>query len=329
MSTRGMRLRNLLVIVAVLASLVALGCWDNRLGIARVIEQGYDTNAQILGAQFQRTAPFAIEGWRPRFIEQALSVDLQWQGRDGKTHVFRKVPVSSRFERSIVNGEQVRLITVPVKVLDDETAVPVLTTDAALRLESLNEWLATSGYLALAGWVVIAALTTMQWRRARMPPPVRRQVGARLEPIEFPIQRLMIGLVAFAVGAFLIYSAQVVSEPADDGVKSTEMMAEINSVSSGPPYTVQLGWKDGQGGVHHFGPLPISDAYREKITKDGKLAVHETKVRFHADDSMAQPVILDDAPGTRWQTKAVLAGGIALMLLGASCLLWAARVMRR
>lgn len=324
-----MRLRNLLVIVAVLASLVALGCWDNRQGIARVLEQGYDTNAQILGAQFQRSAPFAVDGWRPRFVEQALSVDLQWQGKDGKTHVFRKVPVSSRFERSIVNGEQVRLITVPVKVLDDESAVPIVTIDAAMRLESLNEWLEASGYLALMAWVVIAVLTALQWRRARMPQPIRREAGGRLEPVEFPIQRLMIGLVAFAVGAFLVYSAMAVSEPGGDSVKTSERMAEINSVSDGPPHTVQLGWKDGQGGIHHYGPLPISDDYWAKITKDGKLVVHETKVRFNADDSMARPLILDDAPGTRWQTKAVLAGGIALILLGAFCLLWAARVMRR
>ena len=323
-----MRLRNLLVIAAVLASLVALGCWDNRLGIARVLEQGYDTNAQILGAQFQRSAPFAVDGWRPRFVEQALSVDLQWQGRDGKTHVFRKVPVSGQFQRSIVNGEQVRLIGVPVKVLDDESAVPVLTIDAALRLESLNEWLATSGYFALVGWIAIAALTAMRWRRARAPQPVRRKVGERLPPSEFPIQRLMIGLVAFGVGAFLIYSAQAVSQPDKDGVMATETMAEITSVSGAPPYPVHLGWKDAQGGVHHYGPLPISEEYREKITKDGKLVVQETKVRFHADDAMARPTILDDAPGVRWQTRAVLAGGIALMLLGASCLLWAARVMR-
>jgi hypothetical protein len=213
-------------------------------------------------------------------------------------------------------------------VLDDEQAVPVLTIDAAARLESLNEWLMTSGYFALVAWVVIAALTILQWRRARAPQPVRREVGTRLPPAEFPIQRLMIGLVAFAVGAFLIYSAQALSDPAKDGAKSVETTAEINSVS-GPPYAVQLGWKDGQGGVHHYGPLHISEAYWKKITQDGKLTVHETKVRFHADDSMAQPIILDDAPGTRWETRAVLAGGIALLLVGASCLLWAARVMRQ
>jgi len=323
-----MRLRNLLVIIAVLASLVALGCWDNRHGIARVLDQGYDTNAQILGAQFQRSAPFALDGWRPRFVEQSLSVDLQWQGKDGKTHVFRKVPVSGRFERSIVNGEQVRLITVPVKVLDDESAVPVLMIDAAARLESLNEWLSTSGYLALLAWVVIAVLTAMQWRRAHLPPPLRRQEGDRREPIQYPVQRLMIGFVAVAVGAFLVYSAEAVSDPAQDGVKGIETMAEINSVS-GPPYAVQLGWKDEQGGIHHYGPLRISEDYWKTITKDGKLVVREAKVRVHADDVMAQPLILDDAPGTRWQTKAALAGGIGLILVGVFCLLWAARVMRR
>ena len=40
-----MRLRNLLVLIAIFASLVALGCWDNRLQMARVIDQGYAVNA--------------------------------------------------------------------------------------------------------------------------------------------------------------------------------------------------------------------------------------------------------------------------------------------
>ena len=169
-----MRLRNLLAIVAVLASLVALGCWDNRQEMARVLDQGYATSAQIVAAQFQRTAPFAIDGWRPRFVEQALSVDLQWQGQDGKTHVFRKVPVSERFERSIVNGEQVKLIAVPVKALDDDTSVPVLTLDAAARLQSLKTWLGGSSALALAGWLGVAAMTL--WRRLA-PAQVLREAG--------------------------------------------------------------------------------------------------------------------------------------------------------
>ncbi len=320
-----MRYRNLLVLVAVFASLVALGCWDNRLQMARVIDQGYAANAQITGAQFQRSAPFAVDGWRPRFIEQALSVDLQWQGQDGKTHVHRKVPVSERFQNSIVDGAQVKLMTVPIKALDDEGAVPVLALDAAQRLESLNSWLATSGYIALAGWLLAGAMT--YWQRRR-PVPVTSVPRAARAPVEIPGQRLLIGFVAFAVGAFLTYNAVEISQPGDDGVKSVEVMAEIAEVS-GPPYTVRLGWKDGQGGVHHFGPLPISEEFWSRITRDGKLAVHETKARVHLDDTMGRPQILDDAPGARWQTKAVLAGGIVFLLIGAGCLLSAARKMRQ
>src|SRR5471032_3175008 len=183
MSTRGMRLRNLLVLIAIFASLVALGCLDNRVQMARVIDQGYAVNAQITGAQFQRSAPFAVDGWRPRFVEQALSIDLQWQGQDGKTHVHRKVPVSERFQSSIVDGAQVKLITVPVKALDDDTSVPVLTLDAAQRLESLKTWLATSGYMALAGWLVAAAMTFWQRRR---PTPVTSLPAAVRSPAEIP-----------------------------------------------------------------------------------------------------------------------------------------------
>jgi hypothetical protein len=320
-----MRLRNLLILVGVLASLVALGCWDNRQEMARVLEQGYATNAQIVAAQYQRSAPFAIDGWRPRFVEQSLSVDLQWQDKDGKAHTFRKVPVSESFEHSIVNGEQVKLMAVPVKVLDDDTSVPVITLDAAARRASLTTWLAASGYLALVGWLGVVIMTMWQRRAARLPVPSARQAS---RPVRIPGQRLLIGMVAFAVGAFLTYNAAALVAPPDDGVKTMEVMADIAN-PAGPPYTVQLGWQDGQGGVHHYGPAHVSEAFWKKIAEDGKLKVHQTKIRVHMDDTMGQPQIIDDAPGERWQTRAALGSGIALMLVGAFCLLSAARIMRR
>ena len=60
----------------------------------RVLDQGYATTAQVTGAQYQRKMPIAADGWRPRFVEQELSVDLRWQGKDGKPHEHRKVPIS-------------------------------------------------------------------------------------------------------------------------------------------------------------------------------------------------------------------------------------------
>jgi hypothetical protein len=76
--------RKLVLLIALLATLVVLGCWDNRRQIQRVLDDGYATTAQVTGAQYQRKLPLAADGWRPRFVEQELSVDLGWQGRDGK-----------------------------------------------------------------------------------------------------------------------------------------------------------------------------------------------------------------------------------------------------
>ena len=66
---------------------------------------------------------------------------------------------------------------------------------------------------------------------------------------------MLIGIAAFAVGAFLTYNAVAIGAPADDDPRAVDVTAQITSVT-GPPYAVQLGWRDGQGGVHHFGPLP-------------------------------------------------------------------------
>jgi hypothetical protein len=77
--------------------------------------RGLRTTGQVTGAQYQRKLPLAADGWRPRFVEQELSVDLTWQGKDGKPHAFRKVPISESLARTIVNGDQVRLLPLPVK----------------------------------------------------------------------------------------------------------------------------------------------------------------------------------------------------------------------
>src|SRR5260370_42625067 len=95
--------RHLRLLNALLATLVVLGCWDNRVAMQRVLDQGYATTAQLTGAQFQRTLPFAADGWRPRFVEQDLSVDLSWKGKDGKTHKHKKGPVTDDFARTIVS----------------------------------------------------------------------------------------------------------------------------------------------------------------------------------------------------------------------------------
>jgi hypothetical protein len=331
-SGRGTVARKLLLMIAVLATLVVLGCWDNRRQIQRVLDEGHATTAQISGAQYQRALPIAADGWRPRFIEQELSVDLGWQGKDGKAHTYRKVPVSERFARSIVNGDQIRLATVPVKALDDESAPPVITPDAGARLESLQGWMTVAGYTALATWAGFAALTLMQagggaGRAGRMP---------GRPAVELPPRRTIIGLIMLVVGGFLAFTAWSQGRAGDSAtLGGQEATADIvNAVAvpgkdgGKPTYRLQLSWKDVAGIVHRVGPVPVSEAYWNKITRDGALTVKQTAIRYRDSDSIPRPVIVDDAPEQHWQTQLAMGGGLVLMVLGLACLFSAMRRLR-
>jgi hypothetical protein len=317
--------RNLLLLIALLATLVVLGCWDNRRQMQHVLDEGYATTAQLTGAQFQRKAPFAVDGWRPRLVEQELSVDLSWQGKDGKPRTFRKVPVSESFERSVVNGEQIRLVAVPVKVLDDESAVPVITSDASARLASLQSWLAASGYAALAAWAGFATLTLLGGRGRRR----RTITAAPLRPL--PPRRTFVGLALLVVGGFLAFNAWSTGRSADavalGGEQLTADILDATQAKAGP--AIRLSWKDGMGGVHHYGPLPVSEAFWNKITQDGKLTVHQTAIRYRSDDPAARPLIVDDAPETHWSTRLAMGGGLLLMMLGAALFASGLRAQRK
>jgi hypothetical protein len=326
----GARGRNLLLLIALLATLVVLGCWDNRVTMQRTLEQGYATTAQLTGAQFQRTMPIAADGWRPRFVEQGLSVDLSWKGKDGKAHEYKKVPVTEGFAHTIVSGDQVRLVTVPVKVLDDESAVPVITSDATARLASLQDWLSIAGYIALAAWAGFAASSLFSRRTGAG--------GSSARPIEVPPRRTLVGLALLVVGAFAAFQAWSEGRANDPAaIGGTPLMADIADASTATDksgggaavHTVRLAWKDGQGNVHHFGPTRVGEAFWGKITQSGQLAAKQTPIRVREDDPMARPVLVEDAPEERWQVRAAMIFGLVCIVLGAGCLLSAARVVMR
>lgn len=322
--------RKLLLLIALLASLVVLGCWDSRQSIQHVLDKGYATTAQVTGAQYQRNMPIAADGWRPRFVEQELSVDLRWQGKDGKPREHRKVPISESLARNIVNGDQVRLVTLPVKVLDDEIAVPVVTADLSARLESLQTWLTAAGYVALASWAGFAALTLLQGR-SRPGTAMERSV-----PPVLPPRRTLFGLAAMAVGGFLAFSAWSGGRSVDaTALGGSEVTAEIVDAIVLPAtdggkvtHAVRLAWKDGQGSVHHFGPMPVSEAFWTRITRDGQLAVRQTLIRYREDDPRPRPLIVDDAPERQWWTQAAMFAGLGLLILGGALLFSGLRALR-
>jgi len=324
----GARGRNLLLLIALLATLVMLGCWDNRREMQRVLDQGYATTAQLTGAQYMRTMPIAADGWRPRFVEQDLAVDLSWKGKDGKAYEHKKVPVTEGFARTIVSGDQVRLVPVPAKLLDDDGAVPVITTDATARLASLQTWLSMSGYIALAAWVGFAAASLFGARPAGG--------SATAKSIAVPPRRTLLGLVLVLVGGFMAFQAWTEGRSNDPvSIGSKDIVADITDATSvaakngAPSYVVRLAWKDGQGSVHHFGPTRVSEAFWNKITQNGQLAVRQTPIRVRDDDPTARPVLVEDAPEEHWLVRAAMIGGMSLLVVGAALLFSAARAISR
>ena len=302
--------RNFLLLIALLATLVVLGSWDNRQQMQRVLDEGYPTMAQITGAQSMPVVAFT-NGWRPRLVEQSLAVDLEWKGKDGQTRTFRNVPISASFERSVVNGTQVRLLPVPAKVLDDRSAVPVITSDASARLASLQSWLAASGYAALAAWAGFAALSLLGGRG-------RRTITA-IPPKPLPPRRTFYGLGLLVVGGFLAFSAWSSGRSADSlAVGGEQLTADIlQAIETKDGHAVRIGWSDGTG-VHHYGPIPISAAFWNRIAQNGQLTVHQTAIRYRADDPAARPLIVDDAPETQWSVRIAMGAGLLLIMFGAA-----------
>ncbi len=316
--------QRLLLLIAFLATVVVLGCWDNKREMERVLGQGYDAVGQITGAQYQRKMPFAADGWRPRFVEQDISIDLKWPGKDGKEHELKKVPVTESFARSVVSGDQVRLMPVGIKALDDAQSVPVITLDAAQRLASLDAWRTASGAIAVAGYLGFAGIAL--WRRRA------GAMGRRLSFADLPPKRSLAGAGLLLVGAMVAYQAWTTATAAEAArSEGIEITAEIVALSDtvGGGHAVQLAWKDALGAVHHYGPVPISATFYGEITTDGKLSVRETRVRYRPDEPQKRPVIEADAAGPGLIDRFGLAGGLVLMALGAGCLFSAFRAIGR
>ncbi len=320
-----MFLQRLLLLIALFATLVVLGCWDNTHQIERVLEQGYAATAHITGAQYQRRMPLAVDGWRPRLVEQELSVDLKWDDKDGKEHEHKQVPVTEGFARTVVSGDQVRLATVGIEALDD--AVPVIVLDASARLASLGNWSTSTGYAALAAWVAFVGLTL--WRR-RIPQGARDRGLPSLA--ELPPKRSIAGVGLVLIGSVLALQAwSAIEANASARSGGTKVTAEILGVSnaSGGGHAVMLAWKDAQGAVRHFGPVRISEAFFRQIARDGELVVHQTELRTHDDDPRNPPTIVADIPEPGWFGRIGLAAGMLLAVFGLGLLFSALRSVGR
>ena len=120
------------------------------------------------------------------------------------------------------------------------------------------------------------------------------------------------------IGGFLAFNAWSSGRSADSvavgGQEVTADIVDASQIKTG--YVVRLGWKDGQGAVHHYGPIPISEAFWNKITRNGELAVRQTAVRYRPDEPQVRPLIVDDALEEHWATRLAMGAGLLLMTFG-------------
>ncbi|MEX3422861.1 hypothetical protein H0911_28895, partial [Bacillus sp. HSTU-bmb18] len=78
--------------------------------------------------------PLTFDGLRPRLLDESYALDLAWRSADGEERMRQKVPVSGEFLATVMVGDKVRPVPVPIRVTDEADAVPTIVPDAAERL---------------------------------------------------------------------------------------------------------------------------------------------------------------------------------------------------
>jgi hypothetical protein len=180
-------------------------------------------------------------------------------GKDGKAHEHKKVPVSEAFAQTIVSGDQVRLVTLPVRCW---TTPPCRSSRRHGRtVASLRSWLTISGYIALAAWAGVAALSLFGRRQGEYDgdgslPTFRRAT--------------LLGLVLLVGGCFW-RSTPGRAEPIGRchrsrrqgcGGRDHRRHNRDCQERRGTSHTVRLS-EDGQGAVQ-----PSADPYRDLLEQD-------------------------------------------------------------
>jgi hypothetical protein len=295
---------------AVISSAFLLGAWDNGRTIQRMLDHGYETTAMITGANEQHRAPLTFDDLRPRFLDQTYSLDLTWRGRDGAARERQKVPVTDEYIGSLMVGSKVRLIAVPIKVVDEDGAVPAIVPDAQRRLQRLRGWTTFLGYAALAAWMML--LGNLGWRAWRSRDTAAGAIAAagHTGQLRIPLGLAIATVFSLAgsamAGYFSVADAMASREMRDHGV---ELAARILDIHATPgkdntvTYAIDLGWRDRSGAERRYGRTHISASYANRIMFNGALATRQTTIRYLEENPSARPIVVADADERAMQDR--------------------------
>lgn len=319
-----MSLRGYLILGLAVGVLGFLGLYWNQHAVERVMRDGYTTTGKITSAEVVSSRfPFVFdEGW-PHFVDENLAIGLRWTGRDGIQRERKGIAVSAAYAARILVGNQVRLLTVPIQVVDDDSSVPVLVEDVSDHLDHIRS---LSGFmLALAGvFAAILALVvgwqTWSARRSGLE-SAATNAGPR-RPFPY-VLALMTGLMLLA-GAFMLansyFEQSALKEMLDHGdevsADLTRAYGEVRKPGEAPSYLVTLAWTDKSGQRQTYGPTHISAAFWQQITRNGIQTVRQTKIRYLDGRRNVRPLIVDDAAERQFQDSVGYRGGAVLLVVG-------------
>jgi uncharacterized membrane protein YidH (DUF202 family) len=319
MSSRGV----LIVLVAV-GLLATLGMYWHQHDIERVMRDGYGTTGKITSAEVVLSRfPFVFDGVWPRYVDENLSIGLQWTGKDGVQRERNGIAVSAAYAARITVGNQLRLLTIPVQVVDDDSSLPVIVEDLDDHLSHIRS---TSRFI-LAGAGICAVILVLvigwhAWSARRSQPGSAAIARGSRRPVPFILAMLTAVMLLFG-GYMLVnsYAEQsTLKEILDHGDEAaadiTRAYGEVTKAGDAPSYLVVLAWTDKSGRQQSYGPTHISQGFWRQITRNGVQTVRQTKIRYLAGQPNARPLIVDDAADAQYQNSFGVKGGAVFLAIG-------------
>lgn len=319
-----MSLRGFLIVCLAVGILATLGMYWHQHDIERVMRDGYGTSGKIISAEAVSSRfPFVFDGVWPRYVDENLSIGLQWTGKDGAQREHKGIAVSAAYAARITVGNQLKLLTIPIQAVDDDSSLPVVVEDLDDHLSHIRS---TSRFmLAGAGVCAMILALLMGWQawtaRRSGPGSAAIATGAR-RPFPFILGILTAVMLPFG-GYMLVnsYSEQsTLNEILDHGDEATaditRAYGEVTKAGDAPSYLVTLAWTDKSGRQQSYGPTHISQGFWRQITRNGVQTVRQTKIRYLAGHPDARPLIVDDAAEAQYQNSFGVKGGAVFLVFG-------------
>lgn len=319
-----MSLRGFLIVLVAVGVLATLGMYWHQHDIERVMRDGYGTTGKITSAEVVSSRfPFVFNGVWPRYVDENLAIGLQWTGKDGIQRERKGIAVSTAYAARITVGNQLKLVTVPIQAIDDDSSLPVVVEDLDDHLSHIRS---TSRFmLAGAGVCAVALVLVIGWQAwsARRSGPGRGAVhtGSR-RPVPFILAMLTVAMLLFG-GYMLVnsYAEQnTLNEILDHGDEATaditRAYGEVTKAGDAPSYLVTLAWTSRRGQQQTFGPTHIGPAFWRQITRNGVQTVRQTKIRYLSGRPDTRPLIVDDAAEAQYQNSFGVKGGAVFLVFG-------------